>query len=84
MTAEHLKILIQIYAIFSVGLAVFYLSKRRLSLSEWFLWGMVTLTIPILGPFVAISARPGPRKRRTTWRRAHRPITGDPKGNSGL
>ena len=40
-------------------LALIYLRQRRLSMMEYFGWGMLALLIPVLGPFLVISNRPG-------------------------
>lgn len=40
-------------------LAVFYLRRRALSMMAILLWGLLGLTIPLIGPFIVIAARPG-------------------------
>jgi hypothetical protein len=40
-------------------LAVFYLRQRKLSWLALFMWGLVALVVPVLGPFLVIAARPG-------------------------
>jgi len=40
-------------------LAVFYLRQRKLSGLAFFVWGLVALVVPVLGPFLVIAARPG-------------------------
>jgi uncharacterized membrane protein YjfL (UPF0719 family) len=43
-------------------LAAFYLRGRRLSLMGYLAWGLVTLLIPAIGPFIVILAHPGVRR----------------------
>lgn len=40
-------------------LAIFYLRQRRMSLSAFCGWGLLALLVPVLGPFLVISNRPG-------------------------
>ncbi|MFC1936281.1 hypothetical protein ACFLYP_01295 [Chloroflexota bacterium] len=46
-------------------LAVFYLRRRRLTTWEYVLWGLLALLLPILGPYLVISSRPG--ESRQDW-----------------
>jgi hypothetical protein len=47
-------------------LAVFYLRQRRLSVLEFFIWVLLALVVPVLGPFLVIAARPGRWNKRKT------------------
>jgi hypothetical protein len=40
-------------------LALFYLRQRRLSWLAFFMWVLLALVVPVLGPFLVIAARPG-------------------------
>jgi len=40
-------------------LSAFYLRGRRLSFSEYIAWGLLTVLLPLLGPFLAVFSRPG-------------------------
>ena len=40
-------------------LALVYLRQRRLSVSEYLLWGLLAVLVPLLGPFLVIWSRPG-------------------------
>ena len=40
-------------------LAAMYLRTRSLSMSEYLGWVLVIVLVPLLGPFLAIAARPG-------------------------
>lgn len=70
MNNESLRYLLIFYAALAAVFSLYYLTRRRLSLGEWFFWGGLTLALPIIGPFLAISARPGPGARRPLRRRA--------------
>ena len=58
-----LRFLLVIYFVAAFVAAIFYLRYRRAILLEYLLWGTVALVLPVLGPFLVIAARPGPRKR---------------------
>ena len=40
-------------------LAVLYLNQRKLSTLSFVLWGLLALSIPLLGPYLVIALRPG-------------------------
>jgi hypothetical protein len=47
-------------------LAVFYLRRRALPGISYLLWGLLAITLPIIGPYLVIAIRPGeplPNKR---------------------
>ena len=58
-----LRFLLVFYATAAFIAAFFYLRYRRAGFLEYVLWGIVALVLPVLGPFLVIAARPGPRKR---------------------
>jgi hypothetical protein len=62
MEATFLRFLLAIYFAAAFVGAIFYLRHRRAVLAEYILWGTVALAVPVLGPFLVIAARPGPRK----------------------
>jgi hypothetical protein len=64
MIPDVLRIILAIYLVVSLFIAIAYLSRRHLTLGEWFFWGSVAVLIPVFGPFFVISARPGPRQPR--------------------
>jgi len=64
MTAEHLRALLMVFLIGMYLLAILYLSRRRLSLRAYILWGLMALILPALGPFLVILARPGESRAR--------------------
>lgn len=39
--------------------AVLYLRQRKLSTLAYFMWGLLALMLPVLGPYLVIIARPG-------------------------
>lgn len=53
-----------IYSLFAcqIGmmvLAVFYLRRRVMPGISYLLWGLLAVSLPILGPYLVIAARPG-------------------------
>lgn len=71
MNAETLRTLLLVYIVLSVAIAFVYMARRRLTFGEWVFWGLVAILLPVFGPFLVISARPGPRPPRR--RPAHPP-----------
>ena len=59
MTPETLRITLLCYLVAQFLLAIAYLSQRKLSFSQYMLWGLLALLIPALGPFLVILLRPG-------------------------
>ena len=63
MEANFLRFLLVFYFASAFIAAIAYLRHRRAIWVEYIVWGTVALTVPVLGPFLVIAARPGPRKR---------------------
>lgn len=40
-------------------LAVFYLRRRKLSGIAYLLWGVLAISLPLIGPYLVISSQPG-------------------------
>lgn len=40
-------------------LAVLYLNQRKLTTLSFVLWGLLAISIPLLGPYLVIALRPG-------------------------
>jgi len=59
MNAEVLRLLLAVCLIAMYVLAMLYLRRRRLGLGAYAFWGLFALSIPSLGPFLLILARPG-------------------------
>jgi hypothetical protein len=62
MDYQFMRTLLVLYAIGAVALTFTYLRYRLCSGLEYALWGTVAIALPVLGPFLVIAARPGPRK----------------------
>jgi len=58
-----LRFLLAAYSAIAFIICLFYLRYRRVTLGEYAFWGIVAFILPVLGPFLVIAARPGPRKR---------------------
>jgi len=44
-------------------LSFIYLSRRRLSWSEYLLWGLFSAMVPVFGPFLVIALSPGVKRQ---------------------
>lgn len=62
MEAAILQFLLVTYFAAAFVASIFYLRHRRAMLVDYLVWGTVALAVPVLGPFLVIAARPGPRK----------------------
>ena len=58
-TAGIIRTVLVVDIIAMALLAVFYLRQRRMSWAAYCWWSMMALALPILGPFLVISNRPG-------------------------
>ena len=58
-TAEVFRILLFFCLFGMLIIAILYLRQRKLSPLAFVLWGVFALLLPIVGPFLVISARPG-------------------------
>jgi hypothetical protein len=56
---EVIRILLLLCVMGMALIALFYLRRRNLSVREFTLWGLLALFIPILGPLIVITLRPG-------------------------
>jgi RsiW-degrading membrane proteinase PrsW (M82 family) len=66
MNVDALYVLLVIFFVTMFLLAVFYLSRRKMSKLAYAFWGIFALLLPAFGPFFVIAYRPGemaPRKR---------------------
>jgi RsiW-degrading membrane proteinase PrsW (M82 family) len=66
MNVDALRVLLIIFLVAMFLLAVFYLSRRKMSKLAYAFWGIFALLLPAFGPFFVIAYRPGemaPRKR---------------------
>ncbi len=54
-----LRILLAVFALVMAAAALLYLRKRDLSLAGYAAWGALAICLPVLGPFLVITARPG-------------------------
>lgn len=62
MTADTLRTLLFGCLVMMVILAGFYLRRRRLPTSHYLLWGLLALSVPVLGPYIVIATQPGKLK----------------------
>lgn len=59
LSAEAMRLLLVICLVSMALLAVFYLSRRRLSPVGYIGWGLLAVLLPLAGPFIVLLARPG-------------------------
>ena len=59
LSAEAMRLFLVICLVGMALLAVFYLSRRRLSLLGYIGWGLLAVLLPLAGPFIVLLARPG-------------------------
>jgi len=57
--ADTLRILLFACLFGMVMVAVLYLRRRKLTTLAYFLWGLLALLLPVVGPYLVIAARPG-------------------------
>lgn len=57
--SEVLRIMLVFTIVGMAALALLYLSRRRLAWPDLVAWVLLALLVPILGPFLTISFRPG-------------------------
>jgi hypothetical protein len=58
MNAGTLRLLLLLLIFALYAMAIIYLSRRFLSPLQFALWGLFSLVVPILGPFIVFLARP--------------------------
>lgn len=59
LTGSMIRTLLIVDMVGMALLALCYLRQRRMSTASYLCWGLVALTIPLLGPFLLIVNRPG-------------------------
>jgi hypothetical protein len=64
MNADVIRVILLVDIIAMALLAFFYLRQRRLSMTEYILFGLLALLVPLLGPFMVIILRPGGFRNR--------------------
>lgn len=71
MNAEPLRLLLTGYLVAMSVLALLYLRRRPLTWIQFTAWGLLSLLVPALGPFLVILARPGKPNRAWTGTDQH-------------
>ena len=61
-TPDILRLLLILCVIAMAALALYYLSRRRLTRYEYAAWGLLAILVPLLGPFLVIYLRPGEKE----------------------
>lgn len=58
-TSEIIRTILLVDIVVMALLALIYLRQRRMNWTEYCGWGLLALLVPVLGPFLVISKRPG-------------------------
>jgi Kef-type K+ transport system membrane component KefB len=64
-----LQVLLVMDVVGMYALAVFYLTRRRMSWRQYLGWGLVAIIFPLLGPFLVIASHPGERRKKHATQR---------------
>lgn len=56
---DVIRALLVIGALCMAVLAVLYLRRRKLTITEYIGWGLLIVLLPLLGPFLVIFYQPG-------------------------
>ncbi len=56
-------------------LALLYLRRRRLPSVGYFLWGLVAILLPFVGPFLVIISQPGEKRQIPSPKKDSLPLT---------
>ena len=67
--AVILQVLLVMDVVGMYALAVFYLTRRRMSWRQYLGWGLVAVIFPLLGPFLVIASHPGERRKKHAQQR---------------
>lgn len=59
MTADIIRYLLLVDIIAMAVFALIFLRQRRMNWFAYLGWGLIAVAVPILGPFLVISKRPG-------------------------
>ncbi len=59
MTADIIRYLLLVDIVAMAIFALFFLRQRRMNWFAYLGWGLIAVAVPILGPFLVISKRPG-------------------------
>jgi hypothetical protein len=59
ISADVMRFLLAACLIGLAGLALLSLRQRKLSTLEFIRWGLLAVLLPLIGPFLVISSRPG-------------------------
>ena len=76
ISPQTMRLIILLILMSMETLAVFYLRQRRISFFSYLGWGLLSLLLPAIGPFLVILSQPGrPALHR---RKFIRPVNRDP------
>ncbi len=58
-TPDVIRLLLAIGLLSMAILAIVYLRRRELTITEYIGWGLLIVLLPLLGPFLVIFSQPG-------------------------
>jgi hypothetical protein len=61
--ADGIRLFLLLGVFAMAALAMFYLRRRNLDFISYLAWGLLAVLLPILGPFLVITLRPGSSRR---------------------
>jgi hypothetical protein len=67
ISAETMRLLIVVCAVGMLLIAALYLRRRQLTTTQYLVWGLLALLVPVLGPFLVIALRPGKVRKVEPW-----------------
>jgi uncharacterized membrane protein YjfL (UPF0719 family) len=59
LSADAMRFILVACLIGIAALAILSLRRRKLSLLEFIGWGLLAVLVPLIGPFLVITSRPG-------------------------
>ena len=68
LSADVMRFLLDACMVGMALLALLYLRRRTLTLTEYFGWGLLIVLVPLLGPFLVILLKPGAAREKAATR----------------
>jgi uncharacterized membrane protein YjfL (UPF0719 family) len=62
IAADLIRNLLVVCILATALVGVVFLMQRQLSLREYLLWGLLTIFLPLVGPFLTMLYRPGNKR----------------------
>lgn len=59
VSADFMRLLLLLTMLGMAMLAAFFLRRRRVTMLQYMVWGLVAVLLPLIGPFLVIVLAPG-------------------------